>query len=74
MPFPSIAMTGLMPHENLLSCCEMGMGAFGHGLLFKEKTGYCSFALSYLLPLIIFWQLAMYDSMLARIWQLAELI
>lgn len=47
-------MTEPMLHENLLSCCDMGMGDFGHGLLFEEKTDYCSFALSYLLPQIIF--------------------
>lgn len=62
------------------------MGGFGHCLLFKENTCHCSFALSTLLPLITFSQLAMSDSnatlpgdtpkphKLTTIWQLAELI
>lgn len=54
VPPSSSAVAELMPHENLLFCCEMGMGDFGHGLLFEEKTGHCSFALYYLLPQIIF--------------------
>ena len=57
MPPPSAAMAELMPNDNLLSRwhqCETGMGGFGHCLLFKENICYCSFALSNLLPLIIF--------------------